>query len=322
MQTLWIGVDIAKETLQAAALVTEQTTQDRSFPNTPSGRKSLIDWAKKIAGQRQIKICMESTGAYGKPLAEELCQQGIWVAVLNPRTVKHFAISLQMRNKNDLVDARLIARFGKERNPKPWNLSDPIKREIDQLKKQISRLQKVLNLQSNPKEDKDLPKHVIDSIKRMEKTIQNEIAKLQKRIQELIQKDEKLQSMVHALVQIPGVGELTAIEFLCAVDVEAFDNAQDVAAYAGLNPSQKQSGKNPGRTTVSRQGNPRLRKAFHFPGICASRYFAPVKALRQRLEEKKHRWSAVRTACTRKLIMICWGVANRVAKGLQPFYQA
>lgn len=320
MQLLWAGIDVSKLLLQICALFSTGEFKEACFENTSAGRKKLIGWLERLGEDLEIRVCLESTGSYHNAIACELSQAGVWVAVLNPRTVKHFAISLNARNKNDLVDARIIARFGKERDPKQWTLADPLRREICQILSHMDRLHKTMRIHQNPLEDSSLPKAVLQSTQRILKRLQHEYERMERRVSELVESHPQLCRVVDAVATVKGVGKATAIQFAARVDIQAFESAEQAATFAGLNPSQRQSGKNQGRTVLSRQGDAALRKAFYFPAITASRYHPKVKEFRDRLQAKNKRWNAIRAACMRKLLMICFGVARRALKGIQPFY--
>ena len=63
---------------------------------------------------------MEATGAYHEAVATFLFDKGHRVCVVNPQRVKSFGLSEGIRTKNDQVDARLLARFGKAIQPRAW----------------------------------------------------------------------------------------------------------------------------------------------------------------------------------------------------------
>jgi len=68
---------------------------------------------------------------------------------------------------------------------------------------------------------------------------------------------------------------------------EVLRTAREAAAYAGLNPSHRQSGSSldaPSR--ISRIGNATLRAALYFPALAAIRWNPLVAALRQRLKDQ------------------------------------
>ena len=59
---------------------------------------------------------------------------------------------------------------------------------------------------------------------------------------------------------MPGVGPITAVAFVAALDdVARFDNAHQVQAYLGLVPSEYSSGERQLRGRITKRGNSRVR---------------------------------------------------------------
>jgi len=321
MNTLSIGIDVGKQWLFLCALSQDGQLRETKFANDPAAFKKLESWIRlHESPAEEVRVCLESTGCYGRAVATYLVDRGYKVSVENPRTIKHFAISLSLRNKTDRVDARTIARYALERNPRLWHLADPVRREILELLEHISRLDAMKCMAGNPLEDTALAASVTTS----SKALLGQFLALRKealaRIKVLVACDEELTHMVKALVQIRGIGFKTAVHFVARVDVRQFESAEAAAAYAGLNPCQRQSGKQVWMTVLSRQGDAALRKAFYMPAKTAMRWNETIRTFRERLLARGKRKSSARAACMRKLLMICFGVAKAVIEGREPVY--
>ncbi|MFC5049557.1 IS110 family transposase [Rubritalea spongiae] len=75
-------------------------------------------------------------------------------------------------------------------------------------------------------------------------------------------KEEMLEMHPEAkrLMQIPGVGALSAVSFVLAIDdASRFKNSRDVAAYLGLVPRRDQSGDVDKQLSISKAGNRQMR---------------------------------------------------------------
>ena len=99
------GIDVSKDTL------------DVYF--TKNGRQQKIDYRNeslKLLARQIIKlkatVVMEATGGYEMKLVRYLQDQGIACAVVNPKLVRDFARACGKLEKNDAIDARIIAAFG------------------------------------------------------------------------------------------------------------------------------------------------------------------------------------------------------------------
>jgi transposase len=105
------------------------------------------------------------------------------------------------------------------------------------------------------------------------------------------------------LTSIPGIGAQTAAVLLAEIGrVEDYQSARllgathaegtsarlhpQLAAYAGLTPSERSSGTSiHGKTRLSCTGNVRLRKALYLPAVVAMRYNHVLTAFSERLLE-------------------------------------
>ena len=118
--------------------------------------------------------------------------------------------------------------------------------------------------------------------------LEAEIAALDQAIDDALGQDDDLQAKHDRLVSIPGLGTRTAAVILCELPgPDVLRTAREAAAYAGLNPSHRQSGSSldaPAR--ISRIGNATLRAALYLPALAALRWNPLVAALRQRLKDQ------------------------------------
>jgi transposase len=106
-----VGIDVSKNKLDVALLVGGKV-KSKVVANSSAGHQQLVDWlVKSKAVLDELHVCMEATGVYYEPVACTLHATGIKVSVVNPGCIKGFAHSENLRNKNDTVDAGLIARY-------------------------------------------------------------------------------------------------------------------------------------------------------------------------------------------------------------------
>ena len=114
-----VGVDISKSKFDAALLNAEGKYKHKKFANTPEGFAAFVAWLLTFGDDKPL-IGMEATGAYSIPVVDFLVSEGYTVSVINPAKVHAFAKTELSRAKTDKADAKLIARFKKEKNPPPW----------------------------------------------------------------------------------------------------------------------------------------------------------------------------------------------------------
>lgn len=310
-----LGIDIAKDKFDVA-LLDNDSFKFAQFENNKTGFRKLTNWLKK-QGAKKCTSCMEATGRYGDELANYLYNQGHPVSVVNPARIKAYRQSQQQRNKTDREDAKVIAHFCATQQPRLWSPPPAHIQELQALTRRLEALKDDRTRELNRRVSgikfkvvqKDIEKHIA--------FLDKQIVKLQQQIDALIDQHPDLRRKKELLTSIKGIGDITAAAFLGEVtDIDQFESAQQLAAYAGLTPSQHQSGKSiskPGR--MSKQGNPRLRKLFYMPARSARRFNPIVKNLVTRMEKAGKPFHTIRGASMRKLIHLAYGVL----KTGQPF---
>src|SRR5688572_11958332 len=112
----YLGIDVAKETLDVALWVEGKALQTGQFSNEIKGFKQLERWLSKPA-KEAVHACLEATGAYSDEVAHFLVEAGYAVSVVNPARIKGYAQAQMRRNKTDKLDAALIADFVRTQNP-------------------------------------------------------------------------------------------------------------------------------------------------------------------------------------------------------------
>lgn len=137
-----------------------------------------------------------------------------------------------------------------------------------------------------------------------------QIKNIETSLHELISTKSKLKQDYENLQTIPGISSTTAITILALVpDISEFINARQLAAFAGLTPKQRTSGRSiRGKTKLSKMGSIRLRKALFFPAISAKRYNPVVKKFCDNLRNKSKCKMVVIGAAMRKLMHIIFAI--------------
>ncbi len=98
--------------------------------------------------------------------------------------------------------------------------------------------------------------------------------------------------------------------------MSAFESADQLAAFAGLTPSEFSSGSSVhGKPRLSKIGNRSLRKVLYMPALVARRYNPLIRAFCERLLAKGKSKMAVIGAAMHKLLRQVFGVL----KSGQPF---
>jgi len=276
--------------------------------NQVDGWEAIKEWALRHSKeiQAEVHLGVESTGGYEKPMIEWFrSNTDFTITILNPVRVKKFAQSELARTKNDLNDARLIARYLAIRKPEPTPAIVP---EIEDLKLMVRHLEHLIRKQADEKTYLDsvteatIRRQTQDIIQ----TYRKQIEKAQAQIHEHIDSHPNLRNQADLLQSIPGIGEKTSAILLCEC-IPALTPKQQVA-HAGLAPRHNQSGKMNGKTQLCKTGNKRLRTALYLPTLCAIRCNPVIGEFYQRLIARGKLKMVAVGACMRKLIHIIVGV--------------
>jgi transposase len=111
------------------------------------------------------------------------------------------------------------------------------------------------------------------------------------------------------LTSLPGMGPILGAEFLVAVgDIRAFESADRLAAYAGLVPAARDSGKRVGNNKRMRGGNKVLKRVFYQSAFASLRSAPASRAFyeRKRAEGKRHTQALI--ALARRRVNVVWAM--------------
>jgi transposase len=314
MTVNFLGIDISKKDFHVVLITGETRTKSKKFTNDPQGFESLQQWLKQ-KGIDQMHACLEATSIYGDALAEFLYSASFAVSVVNPARIKGFAKGELLRTKTDSVDAALIARFCAAIKPERWKPTAPEIKELQALVRRLDSLQEMVTAEQNRLETAtakvaELTNSHLEYLKQQQDLIKQLISDHFDRHPELKQQRD-------LLVSIPGIGAQTAAVLLAEIGrIEDYQNARQLAAHAGLTPSERSSGTSVhGKSRLSCTGNSRLRKALYMPAVVSMRHNPLLKAFSERLLDRgKAKMQAI-GAIMRKLVHLAFGIL----KSQKPF---
>lgn len=311
----FIGIDVSKAKLDCCLLLDAAHNQRRTktVANSIAGIANLLAWcAKQHVANPELHAILEGTGVYHEQAALALTEAGVTVSIVNPAQVKDFGRSLGIRSKTDGIDSWVLARYGALLNPKPWSPPTPEARTLQALLARRDAIAQDLQRERNRLEKADatetpilIRQSLLDSIAFLE----TQLTKLQTDIDDHIDKHPELKADRALLTSIPGVGSRVSHHLLAVMHNHRFQSAEQLAAYLGLVPVERQSGSSlQGRPRLSKAGPARIRAVLYMAAIVATQHNPHVKALYQRLQNRgKSKMSAL-GAAMRKLVHLCFGV--------------
>ena len=305
----YLGIDVSKAWLDVVLLREGHEAEAGRFDNSDPGFRRLHHFLKK----RKVKTlhaCLEATGYYGDPLAQFLHQAGYSVSVVNPARIKGYADSRLSRTKTDSRDAALIADFCRTQQPEAWTPPAPEQQELQALMRHLENLRDMRQQEVNRRQAGIPSQTVLQTLDEHIAFLDQQIADLLRQIHDHIERHPYLRQQRDLLTSIPGIADLTAAKLLAEIrDIHVFDNARQLAAFAGLTPRQHVSGSSVrGRTRLSKRGSARLRNALYFPAIVAQQHNPILRPFALRLLAVGKSKLAVIAALMRKLLHLVYGI--------------
>ncbi len=311
----YLGMDVAKAKLDCCLLLDEASGKRKTkvVSNSKSGIVDLLTWvAKQNISPEELHVVMDATGVYHEQAALALADAGIVVSIVNPAQVKDFGRGLAVRTKTDGVDSFVLARYGALLKPSAWTPPAPEARMLQALLARRDAIAQDLQRERNRQEKADatdtpalIRKSLEDSIEFLVK----QLALLQQDIDDHINRHPSLKKDMNLLQSIPGVGPQVGGNMLSVLSSHHFESAEQLAAYLGLVPVERQSGSSVlGRAKLSKAGPARIRAVLYMAAVAAKRCNPHVKAVYERmLARGKCKMSAL-GAAMRKLVHLCFGV--------------
>ncbi len=316
----WAGLDVAKQSFVAALYMPCAANHARpvlrdlprkACPRTKAGVRSFLNWAKRLLAESEdtvLCVVMEATGRYSTELQAWLVElePSLPVVIVNPQAVSHYGKSLLLRNKNDELDAAVLAFYGQERQPKPQEELPAAYKRLRELERQYAHFMKHHTAaKTRQQEIKDLAE-IAALHAPIVKALKDALANAKAIIVDLLLSEEELATAAKLLRTIPGVGMMTiAIVLGESGPLERFTRSRQLSAFSGLSPHQKQSGTSIlSGGTITRKGSSRLRQALYMATLTAMNCNPQIEATRERLIAKGKKPMVARCALMRKLLVL------------------
>jgi transposase len=251
--SFWLGVDLSQLSIEASLAPVGMSPLDwRDLPaislnNSKQGLASLRRWlkAKLPSGARLDGICVESTGRLSQRFAAALrALAPAWpqTSIVNPKRPHDFSLSLGVRDKTDLIDARTLATFGALYRPGQTPPLSPAHQRLRELCRLRNSFVVERDALRNRRREIDDPE-ICRLLKRRLRQQEKDIKELEKKARQLLAADQRLHEDYQLLVSIKGIKFITAWILLAELgDLRQYSRGS-IAAYVGLYPRQCVSGK-------------------------------------------------------------------------------
>lgn len=294
-----IGIDVGRKELVACIRSSNGLTEPPvSFPNSSIGLKQFLHHLEQNRIVSDEPILLESTGPYHWQAAYTLTQEGYLAKVVNPLHTKQIIRHSIRKRKTDKVDAGHLAFLASQGYGYPF-------RETSEGVYQKALVRHYWKLRATAtshimherylKEFRGLSRLGISSL----------VVKRCEKVKKEIIKEFNKGNDLRYLDSIPGITPFLGATLLAELTpLDRFTRLEQIVAYAGLDPSVKQSGGKPARFgRISKRGSPVLRQALFLAAFgCFSKQ--PFIRIYQRYKGRGLHHNTILCIIARKILRI------------------
>jgi transposase len=290
-----VGIDVAKDKLDVFVDATGElfTVENQT--------QAIAALAKKLLALQPQVVVIEHSGGYERRAAIDLMDAGIPVALVNPRQTRDFARAQNRFAKNDRLDARLLADFGKACRPELSERPPENRLRLDELvtrRRQLVAFRAAEQTRMQQAYSKDIQRSIHSHIRNLGHMIE----KLDRQIAKLIENDDDWRTKSQLLQSATGVGPVVASTLLAELPELGKANRQEIAALAGLAPFDRESGAWKGKRSCY-AGRASVRKVLYMAAVTAITHNPVIAQLYRRLTQSGKPFKVAIVACMRKLLV-------------------
>jgi transposase len=295
MDKEYIGIDVSKDNLDAAAYVSGKKWR---LPNSDAGINKLLDILREIS---PALVVLEATGGYETPAAYELNKARIPFAVINPRESRDFAKATKKLAKTDTIDARVLAHFAAAIKPEPRPMADEQTQELEVILARRRQVIEMLTAEKNRLHTARKP--VIEAINAHIDYLEKELSGIGSNLKGRIAESPVQQERYKLLHSVPGVGDNVAATLVIDLPELGKINNKQIATLVGVAPLNHDSGSKRGKCSPW-GGRPQVRAALYMAALVASRCNPVISSLYVRLCAMGKAKKVALVACMHKLLII------------------
>ncbi|TWU05329.1 IS110 family transposase [Allorhodopirellula heiligendammensis] len=292
-----IGVDVASEELD---IDDSEQKIAQAVPNTVAAvAKKLV---ARIKSPSNTLVVCEATGGYEHVLVDAMHEAGIPVCIANPRQVRDFAKGHGYLEKSDVIDARMIRRFGEDVEIHLTQQRCPEEKRHQALVRRRCQVIGLLNAERN----RLAQTHDCYACELIELTIlhlQTQLKSIDEQLEALLTERAKTDPKVNILLSVPGVGSITASTILAELPELGTLSRAQIAKLVGVAPIINQSGKSD-KKRRARGGRSQVRCVLYMAAMSAAQHNPVIKRFYSGLRSRGKLAKVAQTASMRKLVTI------------------
>ena len=256
-----VGVDVAKN-----ELVIYHAQLDLLKP-IANNKSAIKQWLKELPGP--VAVAVEATNIYHLEFAELAHAAGCRIYMVGGYELNHYRKGVNVCAKTDALDAKLLARYLKNEGDelRPWTPPSPMySRLLSLFRRRAALVQARVNLVQSWANEPLLKAALAGQVQSMQK--------LELLIEKMINdhlKEAGLLAQLKRCMHVEGIGFLTGARLLTAFERGEFRSADAFIAFLGMDLRVAKSGQKDSRRSLSKRGDPEVRRLLHNAAMSASR---------------------------------------------------
>ena len=271
---LFVGIDVAKATLDIALRPSEQLWQ---ILYDDAQIEALVIQLSELS---PTLIVVEATGGLERILVAALVAANLPVVVINPRLARDFAKAIGRLAKTDRIDAQVLAHYGEAIRPSRRPLPDA---DTQQLRALVDRRRQLMDMMSAEQSRLNTSSaRIRDAIEYHLTWLRQQVARLDEALDGMLKASSLWREYDAILQSTPGVGPVLSRTLISQLPELGDLNRKEVAALVGVAPFNRDSGTWRGRRTIW-GGRATVRAVLYMSTLVATRYNPVIREFYERL---------------------------------------
>jgi transposase len=305
-QVVCVGIDVAKAKFD---VLIDTAAKPFTVLNTRAGRGHLIERIRRLPLGR---VVVESSGGYERSLLFDLMEAGLPVAHVNPRIVRDYAKSFNQQAKTDAVDARVLACYGRERQPRLLTADDKLRHMLEDLNRCRRQLLQQIVALKNQAETAIHPT-TVKVLRASVQSLEEQVEVIDRDVQAEIDKRPELKRRQELLLEVAGVGPITSRTLVIELPELGRTDRRKLAALVGVAPMNDDSGQSVNPRSIQ-GGRPHVRSALYMAALSGIQCNPVLKSYYERLTAGGKAPKVALVACMRKLLIHLNAILSQAAR--------
>jgi len=265
---IFIGIDVGSASFEAAWHRGGST----QYQNRPDAIAAFV--ARLSAEKQIIRIAVEPTGGYEKPLVKALRGAGLPVEMVHTSRFAAYRTLIGAKAKSDTSDARLLAAYAaapeEVRGRKAGHVvlpQDDVREQLAELAARRDQLKHMIHAETC-RLSTVRSRSIRDDITAHLQALRQADCKTYDAMMQLVRQRDELRNAKRLLQTIKGIGDKTALTSIAAVPELGLISNKAAAALVGVAPFVRQSGTMRAPAHI-RGGRAAVRNAFYMAAVTA-----------------------------------------------------